>query len=117
MKTASPDLPDTTEFNLARLSCDHSVGCITCSDEGIPMRVVSYSNLDGIVWCSTISTPESDDSPEAGDRKSDDPGLVEVMTGVVTPVAIGDTLLIHAGTALLKLPAPSDRTPILAATR
>lgn len=64
-------------------SCgDH---CITCSDEGIPMRVEAILG-NGLAKCI-----------DAADTRSD------VMTALVSDVAIGDTLLVHAGTALLKL--------------
>jgi hypothetical protein len=38
-----------------------------------------------------------------------DGGVVEVLTGVVDRVAPGDTLLVHAGTALLRLASGIDR--------
>jgi hypothetical protein len=62
------------------VSCegDH---CITCSDEGVPMRVRDVRD-DGLAVC------------EDG---------VEVMTELVGPVAPGDDLLVHAGVALTRL--------------
>ncbi|MDQ6649695.1 MAG: HypC/HybG/HupF family hydrogenase formation chaperone, partial [Actinomycetota bacterium] len=63
--------------------------CITCSDEGIPMRVVARGSDAGLAWCADA----------AGERS-------EVMTLLVEPVAVGDTVLVHAGTALLRLAEP-----------
>jgi len=55
--------------------------CITCSDEGVPMRVLE-SIGDGLARCE---------------------GDVEVMTELVGDVAPGDELLVHAGVALVRL--------------
>ena len=63
--------------------------CITCSDEGIPMRVTSLSG-PGLAACVD----------DAGNSS-------EVMTALVEPVRPGDTLLVHAGTALLRIAPPS----------
>lgn len=60
--------------------------CITCSDEGVPMRVVAIGPGVGLALC---------EGPEG--RRS------EVMTGLVVGVAVGDVLLVHAGTALIRL--------------
>ena len=60
--------------------------CITCSDEGTPMRVDSIDDTLGMAWCSD----------RAGER-------AEVMIALVNNVAIGDWLLVHAGTALTRL--------------
>ena len=62
--------------------------CITCSDEGTPMRVDSIEDTSGIAWCAG----------RAGER-------AEVMIALVNHVAIGDWLLVHAGTALTRLAA------------
>jgi hydrogenase assembly chaperone HypC/HupF len=59
--------------------------CITCSDEGVPMRVVEAGD---VAVCAD----------EAGMRS-------EVMTDLVGPVGAGDLLLVHAGTALARLDA------------
>jgi hydrogenase maturation factor len=69
------------------VSCggDH---CITCADEGIPMRVVRVDGVRGLALCET----------DSGDRSS-------VETGLVEPVGPGDVLLVHAGTALTRLGA------------
>jgi hydrogenase maturation factor len=62
------------------VSCDES-HCITCSDEGVPMRVVEAGG-EGLVLCE---------------------GDVEVMTALVGDVEPGDELLVHAGVALVRL--------------
>ena len=55
--------------------------CVTCSDEGVPLRVVEVR--DGtLALCDDGS---------------------EVMTDLVQPVAPGDELLVHAGVALAVL--------------
>jgi hydrogenase maturation factor len=58
--------------------------CITCGDEGIPVRVVEL--LDGLAVCA-------------------DHELVRhrVAIDLVEPVAIGDELLVHAGVAIARL--------------
>jgi hydrogenase maturation factor len=59
--------------------------CVTCADEGVPMRVVR-AGTDGLALC------EDDEG-----RSS------EVMTTLVEPVCAGDRVLVHAGTALVRL--------------
>jgi len=59
--------------------------CITCADEGIPMRVVGRG-ADGLAVCATAEGAESD-----------------VMTDLVGPVQRGDVVLVHAGVALTRL--------------
>jgi hydrogenase expression/formation protein HypC len=63
-------------------ACDDG-HCITCSDEAVPMRVVELGE-----WAAVCAD-------EAGTRS-------EVMTDLVGPVALGDVLLVHAGTALAR---------------
>jgi hydrogenase maturation factor len=63
--------------------------CVTCSDEGVPMRVVAVEP-DGIACCVD----------EAG-------ATVDVMTELVADVKTGDRLLVHAGVAL----APVAESP------
>lgn len=60
--------------------------CITCSDEGVPMRIAELLG-PGLAQCV-----------DTMDRRS------EVMTGLVGDVAVGDLVLVHAGTAILQLP-------------
>jgi hydrogenase assembly chaperone HypC/HupF len=58
--------------------------CITCSDEGVPMRVVAALE-DGLARCAAEGV-ESD-----------------VMVDLVAPVAVGDEVLVHAGVALARV--------------
>jgi hydrogenase assembly chaperone HypC/HupF len=60
--------------------------CITCSDEGIPMRVERIDEARGLALCAG----------EDGARSTVEIALVE-------PVAGGDWLLVHAGVALAEL--------------
>ncbi len=62
------------------MTCDEH-HCITCSDEGVPMRVLEAGD-DGLAVCE---------------------GDVEVMTELVGKVEPGDELLVHAGVALQRL--------------
>ena len=68
--------------------CDHD-GCITCGDEAVAMRVVRVDEARGLALCAD---PEN--------RRE----TVEI--GLVEPVAAGDGVLVHAGTALTRLEAP-----------
>jgi hydrogenase maturation factor len=68
--------------------CDDEHHCITCSDEGVAMHVVAVDRDRGLALCQ---------GPE-GERAS-------VETALVEPVAPGDALLVHAGTALIRLQA------------
>ncbi len=65
--------------------CDHGTGCITCGDEAIPMEVISVDAERGLALCA-------------------DPGATRstVETALVEPVAPGDRLLVHAGTAIAR---------------
>jgi hydrogenase expression/formation protein HypC len=63
---------------VSRCESDH---CVTCSDEGVPMRVLE-ARSDGIALCD---------------------GGVEVLTDLVGRVERGDELLVHAGVALARL--------------
>jgi hydrogenase maturation factor len=62
--------------------------CITCSDEGTPMRVVAVDSRRELALCEDA----------AGARSS-------VEIALVSPVAPDDVVLVHAGTALTRLPA------------
>ena len=63
-------------------SCDTTGRCITCGDEGVPMRIVSVSS-EGAV-CVT----------EDGTRHD------AIAVDLVEPVAPGDQVLVHAGVAI-----------------
>ena len=55
--------------------------CITCGDEGIPMRVIELRA--GITVCT-----------------DHDQARHQIAIDLVEPVAIGDELLVHAGVAI-----------------
>ena len=68
------------------LTCDHTTGCITCGDVALPLTVVRLDEGRGLALCA------------------DDDGKSEtVETDLVAPVAVGDRLLVHAGTAIARL--------------
>jgi hydrogenase assembly chaperone HypC/HupF len=66
-------------------ACVSDGHCVTCSDEGVPMRVLA-SEGDGLATCGA----------EDGLRS-------EVMTDLVGPVGPGDAILVHAGVAIARL--------------
>jgi hydrogenase maturation factor len=66
--------------------CDDPHHCVTCADEGVAMRVVAVDEERGLALCAT----------PGGERQS-------VEIALVGPVAAGDALLVHAGTALAAL--------------
>ena len=61
--------------------------CVTCADEGVPMRILEASG-DGLAVCVDGDGSQS-----------------TVMTDLVGPVASGDGVLVHAGVALARLDA------------
>lgn len=63
--------------------CDHTSGCITCGDEAIPMEVLRVDADRGLALCAGDGSAKS-----------------TVETALVGPVAPGDRLLVHAGTAI-----------------
>jgi hydrogenase maturation factor len=63
----------------------HDTHCITCGDEAVPMRVVKIDAERELALC------ENDEGEHA---------TVEIA--LVQPVTLGDTLLVHAGTALVR---------------
>jgi hydrogenase assembly chaperone HypC/HupF len=68
--------------------CDPETGCITCGDVAVPLRVVALDAGRALALCSD------------GDGRRE---TVEIA--LVAPVAIGDELLVHAGTAITRLEA------------
>jgi hydrogenase maturation factor len=66
------------------VTCDEH-HCVTCGDDGVPMRVVAVDAARGLALCED----------EDGGRTSVEVALVDA--------APGDTLLVHAGTALATL--------------
>lgn len=67
------------------VECAPDGHCVTCSDEGVPMRVVGPER-DGLALCHG----------PAGEAS-------EVEVALVAPVAPGDAVLVHAGVALVQL--------------
>ncbi|MGI8712901.1 MAG: HypC/HybG/HupF family hydrogenase formation chaperone [Solirubrobacteraceae bacterium] len=66
------------------MSAEPGERCITCGDEGIPMRV------------------EQPGETVAGCRDAD-AALHQVAVDLVAPVDVGDELLVHAGVAIRNL--------------
>jgi hydrogenase maturation factor len=67
-------------------ACDDPFHCVTCSDEGVAMRVVAVDEDRALALCA---------APD-GARTS-------VEVALVGAVAPGDALLVHAGTALTRI--------------
>lgn len=65
------------------LACDHDTGCITCGDRAEPLTVVRVDQVRGLALCANA----------AGERET-------VEIALVGTVAVGDELLVHAGTAI-----------------
>ena len=68
---------------MTECTSDH---CITCGDDGVPMRVLRIDAERGLALCADHD----------GDKCTVEIGLVE-------PVAPGDAVLVHAGVALVTL--------------
>jgi hydrogenase maturation factor len=68
---------------VAVTQCELHHGCITCGDEAVPMRVRRIDGERGLALC------------EDGDGRRS-----SVEIALVEPVALGDELLVHAGTAI-----------------
>jgi hydrogenase maturation factor len=71
--------------------CDATTGCITCGDVAIPLTVMRLDEGRGLALCA-----------------DDDGNSETVETDLVAPVAPGDRLLVHAGTAIARL---TEETP------
>jgi hydrogenase maturation factor len=69
----------------------HDDGCITCSDAGIPVRVISIQDDDAL--CEDA----------AGNR-------TDIAVELVAPVQPGEILLTHGGVAIGKV-TPEDLRP------
>jgi hydrogenase maturation factor len=68
--------------------------CITCSDEGVPMRVLEVDAVGGLARCR---------DPEGA--------CSDVEVALVDPVGPGDALLVHAGVALARLESEEAMAP------
>jgi hydrogenase maturation factor len=64
--------------------CDSSSHCITCGDVAMPLRVLQVDAVRELALCS---------DEETGAKET-------VEIALVLPVAPGDELLVHAGTAI-----------------
>ncbi len=73
--------------------CDHTTGCITCGDEAVEMRVLEVDADRALALCSDGE----------GARSS-------VEIALVDDVREGQTLLVHAGTAIAR-PVRPDGAP------
>jgi hydrogenase maturation factor len=62
--------------------------CVTCGDDGDPMIVLRVDGQRGLALC-----------------RGEDGARATVETALVAPVAPGDRLLVHAGTAIAALEA------------
>jgi hydrogenase maturation factor len=85
MTTGAGDHCRTSAAGETRSDLVAGAHCITCSDEGVPMRVVE-ADADGLACCA-----------------GEDGTTSEVMMDLVGTVAPGDSVLVHAGVALLRL--------------
>ena len=63
--------------------CDEASHCITCGDEAVPLRVVRVDEQRELALCENAD----------GERTT-------VEIALVAPVHDGDTVLVHAGTAI-----------------
>jgi hydrogenase assembly chaperone HypC/HupF len=69
-------------------ACDHDSTCITCGDTAVPMTVVAVDAERELALCANA-----------------DGAKQTVETALVGAVGKGDSLLVHAGTALQRLDA------------
>ena len=83
-ETSAEDTADA-DFALAPV-CDSAMGCITCGDVAVALTVVRLDEGRGLALCA-----DEDGSSET------------VEIDLVAPVAPGDRLLVHAGTAIARL--------------
>jgi hypothetical protein len=72
-----------SDATLSDATLCHDTHCITCGDDGIPMTVLAVDAQRGLALCT-----------DADERHH------TVETALVEPVAPGQTLLVHAGTAI-----------------
>ena len=76
-------------MSVPELSCE-SDHCVTCADDGIPMTIIRIDLERGLALCGG----------EDGTHHTVEIALVE-------PVTIGETLLVHAGTAIARAGPPA----------
>ncbi len=66
-------------------TCEVIDGCITCGDTAVEMEIVRIDHARELALCEC------------------DAGRETVEIALVAPVAVGDRLLVHAGTAIAHL--------------
>jgi hydrogenase maturation factor len=71
--------------------CDDGSHCITCGDVAVPLRVLEVDPVRELALCA---------DEETGSHET-------VEIALVAPVAPGDELLVHAGTAIARGGAPA----------
>ena len=70
------------------MTCVPEHGCITCGDEAVALRVLRLDDVRGLALCAN------------------DEGQTEtVEVALVAPVTPGESILVHAGTAIAKVGA------------
>ena len=79
------------EVSAGYCTLDH-YGCVTCSDAGIPVRVLLVEGHDALC------------EDGAGNR-------AEIAVELVEPVEAGDVLLTHAGVAIGRVEAERREAP------
>lgn len=75
-----------------------AVHCATCADEAVSMRVLEVQEDSAGGHGALLALCEDEHGAE-----------VEILTGLLDEVAPGDRVLVHAGTALLRLAAEQPR--------
>jgi hypothetical protein len=68
---------------VSEIHCHPAEGCITCGDRADAVRVLHVDAGRGLALCEVA-----------------DGSHLTVETALVEPVAVGDELLVHAGTAI-----------------
>jgi len=91
----SPQQPTAAAGTGEGEHCEPEHGCITCGDVAVPLRVELIDAGRGLALCED----------EQGRRETVEIALVE-------PVAVGEHLLVHAGTAIARV-APAGQLPRL----
>ncbi len=70
------------------MTCIPDHGCITCGDEAVALRVLKLDEARGLALCQN----------EEGQKET-------VEVALVAPVIEGESILVHAGTAIAKVDA------------
>ncbi len=70
------------------MSCSDPHHCVTCGDDGVEMTVLRVDRERGLALCA-----------------ASDEERATIETALVDPVAPGDALLVHAGTAIARVSA------------